>query len=126
MRRKLLSGLIGLALFGCGSDPGSEPRTSAQRAIVSEPRVSTAPSPEAPRETIKALQACVDRYAPRLSSYSYAVMFDVETNGSGQVTAVKIKDSMVEGSDIERCLTVALERMAVPETAMFDRPGTRF
>ena len=35
----------------------------------------------------------------------------------GKVTKVQIKDSMLGGSEIEACLTGALEQMAVPASA---------
>jgi hypothetical protein len=110
MKRRLLSSFIGLALFGCGSNPGDEPRASPQR-IISGSQTSTLASAEAPRETVNELQVCVNRHAPGLSSDSYAILFDLEATKSGQVTAVKIKDSMVDGSDVEACITNVLKQM---------------
>jgi len=115
--KKLLSSAVVLTLFGCGSDPGYSV-ISRSNDTLSEARTTTPESPEAPRETIVALQTCVDHYAYRLSSDSYAVMFDIEATGSGGITAVKVKDSMVSGSDMEACLTRALEHMNVPDTAI--------
>lgn len=48
---------------------------------------------------------------------SYAILYDIEATKVG-ITAVKVKDSMVAGSDLEACLTSALERMNVPATAL--------
>lgn len=122
MRRKVSSCLIGLTLFGCGADSSSEYQTSPQR-YTSAPQSQSAASPEAPRKTIDALQACVDRHAPGLSLDHYAILFDIETNTNGNVNAVKIKDSMVAGSNLEGCLTSALEEMAVPASAMNTQYG---
>ena len=118
MRRKVLSGLAGLALFGCGGDPSYEPRASPQ-GFISGPQTQ---SPEAPLETKYVLQACVDRHGPRLPSDSYAILFDLEATRSGGITSVKIKDSMVSGSEVEQCLANALKQMNVP-AAMNTRQG---
>jgi hypothetical protein len=114
--RNLLSSVVGLALFGCGADPGNEPRSSPSVAM-SEDRPRPAPSPEVPRPTIAAMQLCADRYAPRLPGESFAVMYDVEFKGTGNT--VKVKDSMLGGSPLEHCLAGALEQMDVPVTAHF-------
>ncbi len=101
---------------GCGAGPRMSARASRE-VIYSRPPAHAAASLEAPREAVAALQTCADRYAPHLSSDMYAILFDVEKNTSGQITAVKIKDSMLNGSDIEECLTGVLELMVVPGTA---------
>jgi hypothetical protein len=121
MRKRLWAGVVGLALCSCGSDPGYEPSygggSTATSFFASEPRGATSASPEAPRETVTAMQTCADRLAPSLSPDHYAILFDVESTKGGQVTKVKIKDSMLGGSELEACLTSALEQMAVPASA---------
>lgn len=68
---------------------------------------------------------CVDHYANGLSSDSYAILFDIEATKGGGIIAVKVKDSMLAGSDMEACLTRALERMNVPATALNMQRGVR-
>lgn len=126
MRKRLWAGIVGLALCSCGSDPGYEPSYSGSARhndVLSQPRALAAPSPEAPRETVEALQTCVDRLAPNLSPDHYAILFDLEATKNGQVTSVKIKDSMLGGSELEVCLTDALEQMNVPASAMNAQHG---
>lgn len=106
-----------LTSFGCGADP-SYHRGKGSKGIVSQQRASNALSPEAPRETVAELQACVDHFAPGLSPDSYAVLFDIEATKAGRVSVVKVRDSMIAGSAIEACLTGALARMAVPVTVI--------
>ena len=93
------------------------PALARALVVASEPPALTHASVEAPRETVVALQYCTDRYAKGLSGESYGILFDVQATGSGQIAAVKINDSMLEGSDVEQCLVNALERMTVPAAA---------
>ncbi len=71
--------MVLLMVFGCGASPSVGDRANPA-VVVSEPQTHTSASPEAPRATIVALQACADRYARRLSSDSYAILFDIEAN----------------------------------------------
>ncbi len=125
MHRRLWAGVVGvlgLALCDCGSDPGY---TVIDRpsVIASEPQATKPESPEAPRKTFIALQTCADRYAYRLASDShYAVLYDIEATGLG-ITAVKVKDSMLTNSDLEACLSKALEHMEIPATALNTQHG---
>lgn len=104
--KMLLKSVIALGLMGCASDPGYEYRPSAE-VLVSERHPRPVESPEAPGKTIADLQACVDRYASRLSLNSAAIQYDIEA----KPFSVKIKDSMISGSELEACLTRALEDM---------------
>lgn len=114
---KRLLGLV-VALCSCSADPGYEPRYEPHES-QSSPEVAlpktTAKSIEAPRKTVVALQGCADRFALKLSgkSDSYAVLYDLEATANG-ITA-KVKDSMISGSELERCLTQVLERMEVSD-----------
>jgi hypothetical protein len=111
-----------LASFGCGADPSySSNARSSSGSFFAESQTRTPASPEAPPETVAQLQACVDRFAPDLSSDSYAILLDLEATKSGKVTKVKVKDSMIAGSAVEACLLGALKRMAVPATAINTR-----
>lgn len=109
--------LLLLTCVACSSDPGARVR-AVPDTVLPEPQSKMYGNAEVPRETAVALQRCADRHASRLSADSSAILFDVKVNSSGQTTAVNIKDSMVAGSDIERCLTDVLERMVVPGVAM--------
>ncbi len=104
--KKLLKCVTVAGLMGCASDPGYEYRPNPE-VVVSEPQASAAQKPEAPGKTIAELQACADRYALRLSVDSAAIMYDIESSPY----SVKIKDSMINGSALEACLTRALEDM---------------
>lgn len=115
--KKLLSSFVATALLGCGSDPGYTV-ISRPSVVDSEARATDSASPEAPRETVVALQTCVDHYAYKMSSDSYAIQYDIKATESGGITAVKVKDSMLTNSDLEACLSRALERMNVPSTAL--------
>ena len=104
--KNLLRSLITVGLIGCASDPGYEYRSSPE-VVVPQPQPRAAQSPEAPGKTIAELQACADRYAPRLSVDSAAIQYDIEATPY----SVKVKDSMISGSALEACLTRALEDM---------------
>ena len=104
--KNLLRSLITVGLIGCASDPGYEYRSSPE-VVVPQPQPRAAQSPEAPGKTIDELQACADRYAPRLSVDSAAIQYDIEATPY----SVKVKDSMISGSALEACLTRALEDM---------------
>jgi hypothetical protein len=118
MRKRLWAGVVGLALCSCGSDPGYEPSygggSTAKSFFASEPRASTSPSPEAPRETVEAMQSCADRLAPKLSTGQRAILFDVVATKDGKVAEVLVNDSMLGGGELEACLTAALKQMTVP------------
>ena len=114
--RRLLS--VFVALCGCSADPGYEPRYEPHESHSSPEAAqppTTTKSIEAPRKTIVALQACADKFALKLSGKadSYAVLYNLEATNDG-ITA-KVKDSMISGSELETCLTQALERMEVPD-----------
>lgn len=119
--KRVLWALVGLAWFGCGgASDGYEviyrgnttPNASASEDQQDLPRARTL-SIEAPRMTIAAMQVCADRYAPKVKGESFAVLFDVNVGVSGN--SVKIKESMLDGSPLERCLVSALEQMDASE-----------
>ena len=114
--RRLLSVVV--ALCGCSADPGYEPRYEPHESQSSQeaaPPKATTKSIAAPQKTVAALQACADKFALKLSGKadSYAVLYNLEVTNDG-ITA-KVKDSMISGSELETCLTQALERMEVPD-----------
>ena len=101
-----------VAQFGCGSNPENKPRFAPQQR-ASETQHQVQAALEAPRTTVDAMQACADRFAPKLPGESFAVLFDVTIGANGNT--VKVKDSMLGGSPLERCLASAFERMAIPD-----------
>ena len=125
--KKAISSLLAGALWSCSADPGYEPRHEPRESqpYVTEDRLKPAPSLEAPRKTLGALQVCADRYAVRLSgkSDSYAVMVDLEVAGDG--ATAKVKDSMIPGTELETCLTNVLERMDIPDSVARTSPQSR-
>jgi hypothetical protein len=125
--KRTLSSLVGLSLllgFGCGSDPGyelvyvrSSPNISAPEDRPDLPRANVMASIEAPRKTVVALQQCAERYSSTSPQTSLAVLFDIEVTAEGKPNAVRIKDSMLDGNDLERCFAGELERMSMPSAA---------
>ncbi len=114
--KKLLS--LVAALCACSADPGYEPRYEPHESPPSQeaaPPKTATKSVAAPQKTVAALQACADKFALKLSGKadSYAVLYNLEVTNDG-ITA-KVKDSMISGSELETCLTQALERMEVPD-----------
>ena len=104
--KALAKSLLAIGLAGCASDPGYEYRPSPE-VVASEPQPRSVAPPEAPGQTVADLQACADQYARRLSVDSASVVYDIEA----KPFSVKIKDSMIRGSELEACLTRALENM---------------
>ena len=111
--KTLLKTFMTIGLMGCASDPGYEPRTRPD-VSVSESQLRTAQSPEAPRKTVREMQACAERHALRSSADSVAILIDIEATTS----TVKIKDSMISGSALEACLARALEHMDLSAAAV--------
>ena len=106
--------LFALSWLGCAAAPA---RYESAHVSPEEPQPYRGVSVEAPQETLAGLQVCVDRHAPRLPSEMYAILFDIQANSNGQIATVKIKDSMLNGVDIEGCLTEVLQRMVLPPAA---------
>lgn len=118
--KRLVSGLLMVALAACSADPGYEPRIEARESqpdITSDslPR-GTTKSIEAPHQLVVALQTCADKFAPRLpkSANHYAVQYHLDVDANG--TKANVKDSMIPGSDLESCLTKVFEGMDITES----------
>lgn len=121
MKRKLW-GVVGVGLLcACSADPGYEPRyESHERSSegrVETPQVTTK-SVEASPKLIAELQVCADRLAPTLpkTSDQYAVLYDLTM--TGETIIAKVKDSMIAGTELEKCLAKVLEGMNIPDSAM--------
>jgi hypothetical protein len=118
--QKLGSGLLTVSLIACSADPGYEPRVEPKQSqphVTSDfPRQSAATSIEAPQQLVVELQTCADKFALRLpkTANHYAVQYNLEVDGDG--IKVKVKDSMISGSELESCLTKVFERMEITES----------
>jgi len=111
--------------LGCGSESSYEPNYGRSLATMNDsgerpdlPRTNVTASIEAPPETVIAMQQCAERYSSNSTQTSLAVLFDIEVTAEGKLSAVRAKDSMLGGNDLERCLAGELERMSIPSAAM--------
>ncbi len=120
--KRVVSGIVAISLCACSADPGYEPRYEAHESppeVQPEtPPQNTTRSIEAPRKLVAALQVCADRFALKLSKTSehYAIIYDVKMDSNG--TTAKVKDSQFPGTELEKCLTNALERMEIPDSVV--------
>lgn len=73
--------------------------------------------PAVPEYVVKRLTSCAERGAARLTSKSYAILFDVNVDEDGDVGSVRIKDSMIDDRGVESCMADVLEDMSL-HTAM--------
>jgi len=115
--KKLVSGVVALALFGCASDPGHGGGGNRSNVFLTEAGRARPASVDTPSETLAELQTCVDQLAQKVSPDMYAVLFDITATDDGKVGTVKVNDSMIAGNDIEKCLQKVLSQMDMPAAA---------
>jgi hypothetical protein len=72
--------------------------------------------PTVPETTVTQLSDCLQQGASRLTDTHYAILFNVNVNERGEVSMVKIKDSMIGDREIESCMVRALEVMSLPSS----------
>jgi hypothetical protein len=119
---RLASGM-GLALclgiaftpLGCGSS----------QEFPAEPPRQAQEGPTAPESTVALLTECAKRGAAHLTDTHYAILFDVDVNGSGSVGEARVRDSMLPDREMEACMVGALEAMSVPRSVMAMRSSHR-
>ncbi|TKC90035.1 hypothetical protein [Polyangium fumosum] len=70
--------------------------------------------PSVPAATVAALQDCAEHGAARLTDTHYAILFDVEVTGDGQVDKARVRESMIGDREIVSCMEDALHGMSLP------------
>ena len=115
--RSILAGILGriIALMsmplGCGG-------AQEDYVVVSQPgEQASAPAQQeaqAPESVARQMKACIEKRAGQWPESSYAAQYNVEVNDRGKVLEVKLRDTTLQDSEVERCLRQAIAGMTVP------------